>query len=119
MFYWIVFTAIATAMIGYLFPWVNFYIGQGPYLAWLIALTITTFVLYGLDKGFAKLEFWRIPEDFLHGLAYLGGFMGGFFGMLVFHHKTSDDEQPKFIAPLFSGFLIHVALLVLIMNWNS
>jgi uncharacterized membrane protein YsdA (DUF1294 family) len=60
-----------------------------PYLAWLAAWWVTTFVVYGLDKGLAKARGPRVPELILNLLAVVGGFGGAWLGMLVFRHKSN------------------------------
>ena len=53
-----------------------------------IAINLVTFLVYGIDKWKAKKNGWRIPEKTLLLLAFLGGSIGAFLGMRVFHHKT-------------------------------
>ena len=48
----------------------------------------------GIDKRRAIKKNWRIPEKTLISLALLGGGIGAFLGMLLFHHKT---KHLKFI----------------------
>lgn len=45
------------------------------------------------DKEKAKKHRWRIPESTLLTVAVLGGSVGCYAGMRVFHHKT---RKPKF-----------------------
>lgn len=45
------------------------------------------------DKEKAKKHLWRIPESTLLTVAALGGSIGCYAGMRVFHHKT---RKPKF-----------------------
>lgn len=45
------------------------------------------------DKEKAKKHRWRIPESTLLTVAALGGSIGCYAGMRVFHHKT---RKPKF-----------------------
>ena len=45
------------------------------------------------DKEKAKKHLWRIPESTLLTVAVLGGSVGCYAGMRVFHHKT---RKPKF-----------------------
>jgi uncharacterized membrane protein YsdA (DUF1294 family) len=78
-----------------------------PYAVWLISATITTFLMYGLDKSLAQHEMWRVPKKLLHVLALEGGFAGGWLGMLVWRHKS---KQTDFWAVLFGATLIHGAL---------
>jgi uncharacterized membrane protein YsdA (DUF1294 family) len=58
------------------------------YLIWLALISLITFILYGLDKVQSKRNGPRIPENALHLLALVGGFLGGWVGRSLFHHKT-------------------------------
>ncbi len=54
----------------------------------LLAINVITFILYGIDKLKAKKGKWRIPEATLLLLAVVGGSIGAWLGMKVWHHKT-------------------------------
>jgi uncharacterized membrane protein YsdA (DUF1294 family) len=54
----------------------------------LLALNVVTFVVYGLDKWKATHGKWRISEATLLILAAVGGSIGAWCGMKVWHHKT-------------------------------
>ena len=54
----------------------------------LLAMNVVTFYMYGVDKWKAKKSKWRIREAALLGLAVLGGSIGAWLGMKVWHHKT-------------------------------
>ncbi len=56
--------------------------------AYLAAANLAAFAAFGVDKRRAKRGAWRIPERTLFLLAILGGSIGAFLGMHVFHHKT-------------------------------
>lgn len=75
------------------------------------AISLVTFVLYGIDKLKAKMGAWRIAERVLLCFSVLGGGLGGTLGMLVFRHKT---RHWYFIALNVLGILIQIAALVLI-----
>jgi len=72
-------------------------------------------LVYGVDKLRAKKGGWRIPEKTLLALALLGGGVGAFLGMRLFHHKT---RHPKFVrlVPLFAA--LNIAAIVLIKNFG-
>ncbi len=55
-------------------------------------MSLAAFVAFGLDKYKAKAGKWRIPERTLFLLALLGGGIGAFLGMKVFHHKTMHKQ---------------------------
>lgn len=57
-------------------------------LAYLLAINVATFLVYGIDKLKAKRAKWRIPEATLLLLAAVGGSIGAWLGMKVWHHKT-------------------------------
>lgn len=54
----------------------------------IVIINIVTFIIYGIDKNKAKKGKWRIPENSLIGLAIIGGSIGAYLGMRVWHHKT-------------------------------
>ena len=57
-------------------------------LLYLAVINVVTFFIYGIDKWKAKKSKWRIRETALLGLAVLGGSIGAWLGMKVWHHKT-------------------------------
>ena len=59
------------------------------YLAYyLLVINAVAFIMYGIDKYKAKKAKWRISEARLLLLAVLGGSIGAWMGMKVWHHKT-------------------------------
>ncbi len=71
-------------------------------------MCVLTFLLFGVDKRKAIRGDWRIPEKVLLGCSVLFGAIGGFFGMLMFHHKP-QKRTFKILIPLFAllqGFLL-------------
>lgn len=71
--------------------------------AWLLAITVATFLTYGYDKLIAGTGATRVPERVLLALAVAGGTVGALLGMRLFHHKTSKD-----------GFLERLGLIIAI-----
>ena len=57
-------------------------------LAYLAVINVVTFFMYGIDKWKAKKSQWRILESTLLGLAVIGGSIGAWLGMIIWHHKT-------------------------------
>jgi uncharacterized membrane protein YsdA (DUF1294 family) len=82
-----------------------------PYLIWILAVSITTFGMIGLDKGLAKTEFPRIPESTLHIFTVLGGAPGQWLGRTIFHHKVNFAGNPNFRTVLWIGLIIHSILI--------
>lgn len=59
---------------------------------YLFAVNIVSFILYGIDKYKAKRGKWRISEAMLLTMAAIGGSVGAWTGMKVWHHKTMAQE---------------------------
>ena len=78
-------------------------------LALFLILNAITCILYGIDKWKAIHGAWRIREVTLLTWAALGGSLGAFLGMHLFHHKT---RHKKFciLVPLF--MVIHLSLIL-------
>jgi uncharacterized membrane protein YsdA (DUF1294 family) len=61
-------------------------------LYYLVTINAITFLTYGIDKLKAMKNKWRIPEATLLLLAFTGGSLGAFLGMVVWHHKTMHKK---------------------------
>ena len=61
-------------------------------LIYLIAINVVTFFAYCIDKWKAKRSKWRISEATLLGMAVIGGSIGAWLGMRVWHHKTMHKK---------------------------
>ena len=77
-------------------------------LAYLLAINVATFLVYGIDKLKAKRAKWRIPEATLLLLAAVGGSIGAWLGMKVWHHKTLHMKF-RYGVPLI--ILLQIALI--------
>ena len=75
---------------------------------YLLAINAATFIVYGIDKYKAKKAKWRISEATLLLLAVLGGSIGAWMGMNVWHHKTMHK---KFKYGIPDILLIQIALM--------
>ena len=78
-------------------------------LIYLVAVNVVTFFLYGIDKWKAKRSKWRIPEATLLGMAVIGGSIGAWLGMRVWHHKTMHK---KFQFGIHVIILLQIALII-------
>lgn len=78
---------------------------------YLVTINVATFFTYGIDKWKAKKSLWRIRETALLGLAILGGSIGAWLGMKVWHHKTMLKKF-KYGIPLILIAQIVILLLV-------
>ncbi len=63
-----------------------------PALAWLVAISVITFLVFAYDKGMAKMGRGRVPEAVLLGLAAIGGSPGALVAMPVLRHKTAKQS---------------------------
>ena len=61
-------------------------------LYYLLAVNIATFLLYGIDKYKAKKSKWRISEVTLLTMAAIGGSIGAWAAMRLWHHKTMHKK---------------------------
>ncbi len=57
-------------------------------VVYLVAVNVVAFLLFGIDKWKARHARWRISETTLFGMALMGGGLGAWLGMRVWHHKT-------------------------------
>jgi len=81
-----------------------------PFLVYyLIVVNVLAFLLYGIDKRRALRHQWRIPESTLLALAAIGGSVGAWLAMRLFHHKTRHNKF-RYGVPLL--FLAQVALFI-------
>ena len=77
-------------------------------LAYLLAINVATFLVYGIDKHKAKHAKLRISEATLLLLAAVGGSIGAWLGMKVWHHKTLHKKF-RYGVPLI--ILLQIALI--------
>ena len=75
---------------------------------YLLAINVVAFIMYGIDKYKAKKAKWRISEATLLLLAVLGGSIGAWMGMKVWHHKTMHK---KFKYGIPAILMIQIALM--------
>jgi uncharacterized membrane protein YsdA (DUF1294 family) len=90
-----------------------------PWIAWsvwLALINLATFLAYALDKAAATKgkgrggasRARRVPESTLHGLALLGGVVGGWIGRHALRHKT---RKPIFAVVLGLATIVHAGVL--------
>ena len=75
---------------------------------YLIIINIITFSLFGIDKRRAIKNKWRISEATLLISSLIGGVIGGFLGMSVFHHKT---KKMKFRILMPVILILHILII--------
>ncbi len=57
-------------------------------LGYLVIINIVGLAVMGIDKAKAIKGAWRIPEKTLFLFSLIGGSIGTWAGMYLFHHKT-------------------------------
>ena len=72
-------------------------------LIYFAVINVVTFFMYGVDKWKAKKSKWRIREAALLGLAVLGGSIGAWLGMKVWHHKTQHKGGVRDVDNIVEG----------------
>lgn len=77
-------------------------------LCYYLIINILLFILMGIDKHRAEKGKWRIRENTLFAVAFIGGFAGGFAGMRLFRHKT---RKLKFYVIYSLAMLLHLFLM--------
>ena len=82
-------------------------------ICYLLAVNIVTFILYGIDKYKAKKGKWRISEATLLTMAAIGGSIGAWASMRLWHHKTMHKKF-KYGIPVI--IILQVALAVYLLT---
>ena len=83
-------------------------------LAYFITVNVLGLVLFGIDKWKAKHDKWRISEATLLSVTAIGGSIGAWVGMKVWHHKTIHKKF-KYGIPLV--MVLQLALLLFTLYW--
>lgn len=86
--------------------------GRVPWilLAWYLAASVVTFLLYGWDKTAAEGGHRRTPEATLNAFALLGGWPGAWIAQQAFRHKTRKQSFQV-------GFGLAVVMNVAALGW--
>jgi uncharacterized membrane protein YsdA (DUF1294 family) len=89
--------------------------GEKGMLAWICIMSCWAFLAFGYDKWQAgRKQGRRVSETALCLLGALGGWPGGFLGLLLFRHKSAKVSfQVKYVAALVGW----AALLVVLWPW--
>ncbi|MBO6098931.1 MAG: DUF1294 domain-containing protein [Prevotella sp.] len=77
--------------------------------AFLLSVNVIAFFMYGIDKWKAKKDKWRTSEATLLWLAVIGGSIGAWLGMKVWHHKTMHKKF-RYGLPLI--IIVQIALII-------
>ncbi len=85
-------------------------------LIYYVIINIIAFILYYADKRKAEQSKRRIPERSLLFYSFLGGSIGSYLGMLVWHHKT---HKPKFRIWVPVWFIVHILMICFVTYQNN
>lgn len=85
------------------------------YAGYMLVMNLVCFILMFTDKRYAQTHHWRIRERTLFGFALLGGALGGFFGMRLFHHKT---KHLLFSVGLPLAVIFHILIAYLLLHYR-
>lgn len=83
-------------------------------LAYFITVNVLGLILFGIDKWKAKHDKWRISEATLLSVTAIGGSIGAWVGMKVWHHKTMHKKF-KYGIPLV--MVLQFVLLLFTLYW--
>lgn len=111
MAYYVVFGLLSLGLGALLFAIFYGITAWHPFVDWLTAWSVASFVVYGVDKGLAKARGPRVPELILNLLAVIGGSAGGWLGMLIFRHKSNFRRHPGIWAVLIASTIGQAALI--------
>lgn len=70
----------------------NYNNGENVILIYLLSVNIISFIMFGIDKWKAKNHKWRISENLLLIISFIGGATGALIGMVIFKHKLSKKK---------------------------
>ncbi len=72
-----------------------------------ILINLLLFLIMGTDKLCAIFHKWRIPEATLLILSLIGGGIGGFLAMFIFHHKI---RKRYFMITFILSIAVHLII---------
>lgn len=79
------------------------------FIIYLLLVNVLAFIVYGVDKYKAVHGKWRISEASLLLMAVIGGGVGAWLGMKVWHHKT---HHLKFKYGVPAIVVVHLVLFI-------
>lgn len=77
-------------------------------ICYIVFINLVSFMMFGIDKYKARRGQWRISEATLLAVAAIGGSIGAWMGMKVWHHKTLHSKF-RYGVPIV--LLAHIALM--------
>ena len=86
-------------------------ISYNKIIVYIIILNILGYLIMYIDKRRAKKQQWRISEQTIFLITFLGGGIGTTLGMYTFRHKT---KKIKFIIGLPLITIIEIVVIIYI-----
>ncbi len=80
---------------------------------YLFLMNIIALALFGYDKRCARRGQWRVPENTLLASAAIGGSVGAWAGMNLFHHKT---RKTRFRVVVVGSMVVQALLLLILLT---
>ena len=77
-------------------------------ICYIVVINLVSFMMFVLDNYKARRGQWRISEATLLAVAAIGGSIGAWMGMKVWHHKTLHSKF-RYGVPIM--LLVHIALM--------
>ena len=83
----------------------------------ITVLQIVPFLIYGIDKLFAQLGIFRIPEKALLATTFFFGILGSIAAMIIFKHKTRKNSfRHNFTVIALLRIIVLFSLGLILMN---
>ncbi len=76
---------------------------------YLIIVNLIAFIICGYDKVMAIKHKYRVPENILLFLSFIGGCIGFAIGMYIFKHKTKKLKF-RLLEPIFVCLWIYILI---------
>ena len=85
-------------------------------LFYIGVINIVTFIAFAVDKYAAINRRSRIRNVTLLGLCFIGGSLGGFGAMYLFHHKTNIEKNDFYVVGVPMIIVMQVVVILYLMN---
>lgn len=103
---------IAAILSAVVFVFIRLRLHLNILAAWLVAVNIVAFLLFGADKAAAVLKWYRVREATLYFFALIGGSPAALAAQSLFRHKVS---KRKFVRIYWLIVAIQIAALYIVM----
>ena len=87
-------------------------------ISYLLVINVIAFFLYRLDKKHAQRSKKRVPSSVLLWMARLGGGLGAWFSMSLYHHKKNHTNFKRLV-PLWIIIWLFALIIIIIITSGS